>query len=121
MQHALCNAHHLRELRYFVESAPKLGWAQRLITILVEAHRAVKAAKQEGASTLMPERVQSFTHDYPEAVRMGLLFFPLSKVPEWGQKKVKQSPESHLLRRLRDHEDKVLRFLHDFQVPFDNH
>ena len=40
--HALCNAHHLRELTYvFEETWP--AWAQRLMDLLVEACHEVKA------------------------------------------------------------------------------
>jgi len=34
--------------------------------------------------------------------------------------RVKQSPACHLIRRLREHRNEVLRFLTDRHVPFDN-
>jgi transposase len=32
----------------------------------------------------------------------------------------KQEPATNLLRRMRDFKAEILRFLHDFRVPFDN-
>ena len=43
--HALCNAHHLRELT-FVEEQLEQGWAKDLKTILLEMKQAVDEARR---------------------------------------------------------------------------
>ena len=51
----------------------------------------------------------------------GLDTLPPERPPEPGQKgRVRQEPATNLLRRFRDFRTEVLRFIDDFQVPFDN-
>lgn len=45
--HALCNAHHLRELTYLFEEMGQ-AWAERLIDLLVEACHEVEAFGKRG-------------------------------------------------------------------------
>ena len=49
--HALCNAHHLRELTFVTETT-RQGWAERLMTLLRETYREVEAAKAAGQTAL---------------------------------------------------------------------
>ena len=118
--HALCNAHLLRELRYFEEATAGHQWPIRLREILVEAKRAVAAARAEGHSAVNPERVAELSARYDEWIGIGLMVFP-ERSKEPGQKgRPKQTPATNLLRRMRDRKTEILRFLHDFRVPFDN-
>lgn len=48
--HGLCNAHHRRELQSLVEAGQ--SWAEEMIGLLVDAKRAVDAAKASGATSL---------------------------------------------------------------------
>ena len=50
--HCLCNAHILRELRYFEEAHIGHLWPVRLREILLEGKKAVEAAKAEGQTEL---------------------------------------------------------------------
>ncbi len=49
--HALCNAHHLRELQ-FVQERYEQTWAEGLSVLLREMHAVVKAAPPEGTCLL---------------------------------------------------------------------
>ena len=121
VDHAFCNAHHLRELKALIE-IDKEPWAQAMRDVLVEAACAVRRAKEAGESALEPECVKAFVDRYWQAVREGLAFhralppFDPAKRP----KRRKQRPGHNLLIRFKTFKDETLRFLVDFDVPFTN-
>ena len=49
LRHALCNAHHLRELKALIEFDHEL-WAEPMRDLLLEANRTVDEARQTGLS-----------------------------------------------------------------------
>lgn len=117
--HALCNAHHLRELRY-LEELTGHQWPITLRHLLVEGKRAVRAAQDAGHTALAPACVEDLLTRYDQLVANGLALYPVSR-PQPGQTgRVKQHPATNLLVRLRDFKTEVWRFLTDWQVPFDN-
>lgn len=64
--------------------------------------------------------VHDFWNPYDDWVFRGLEAHPEQVKPSGKRGRVKQSPETNLLRRLRDKREEVLRFSNDLQVPFDN-
>ena len=121
-QHSLCNAHHLRELIFIVEQYNQ-GWAQEMIDLLVSMNLAVNLAKDNGLAWLEAYQVTAFEQNYGEILGRGFKENPVLLVPENAPKRKgrpKQSKAKNLLDRLKSHSAAVLRFIHNFQVPFDN-
>jgi transposase len=117
--HSLCNAHHLRELRY-CEELTGHSWPIELRRILVEAKEAVAEARDAGQTALAQFQVDGLLARYDQQVNNGLEACPV-RPPEPGRKgRVKQHEATNLLLRLRDYRDQVWRFLTDWRVPFDN-
>ena len=120
--HALCNAHHLRELR-FIEQQYQQSWAQDMAALLLEMKRAVEATPAPAMCLAPPER-DGFAKRYDEVLQSGLKANAALVSPTKGEVKkrgrAKQSPPVNLLRRLRDFKGEVLAFMADFRVPFDN-
>jgi len=116
LQHALCNAHHLRELEFICERYEQ-QWAAEFSDLFLEIKQAVNSASDR----LSEEQILNFNQRYDELVEAGLQANPPPpEPPEKKRGKKKQSPPKNLLDRLHDHKGAVLAFMLDFKVPFDN-
>jgi transposase len=117
-RHALCNAHHLRELT-FVEEELGQVWAGHMKTLLREMRTAVEHAHAAGATQLERSARDRFVARYEALLADGVAQNPQPPPPRRRGRR-KQSPVRNLLDRLWTYEHEVLRFLVDFAVPFDN-
>ena len=118
-QHALCNAHHLRELQFIVDQYEQ-DWARKMSKLLLDIKAEVEEAGPDQRS-LSPERITHFKRRYDELIAEGLEANPPPATPppkKRGRKK--QSPPKNLLDRLQQRKPEVLAFMYDFRVPFDN-
>lgn len=120
-RHALCNAHHLRELTW-VEEQDHQAWAGALATLLRQIKRTVAAARERGHLALPARTRARFRRRYARLLAAGLAANPppspsAAGPPRRGRRK--QSKAKNLLDRLR-RADEVLAFMDDFAIPFDN-
>jgi len=119
-QHGLCNVHHLRELKFFAEDKQQ-QWAADLIGVLLDMKDAVEQAKAQGASSLEPSKRTELLNRYQAAIALGYSANPAPPPPALVKRgKRGQSKARNLLDRLSKRQDAALRFLYDFDVPFDN-
>lgn len=118
-KHGLCNAHLIRDL-IFISEQIKQPWAGELLDLLLKIKQEVEAAQDQGLSQLAPEQAAHFKQDYARLVVEGLSTNPPPKKTAGKRGRVKQSFAKNLLDRLHHHPDKVLAFMDDFKVPFDN-
>jgi transposase len=115
--HALCNAHHLRELTY-VEEQDQQGWAKQMRELLLDIEQAVKA---QGGALPEPQAIR-YTKQYRALLQQAEVECP----PPDPQRKpgqrgrVKRSKARNLLERLQNYERETLRFMIDARVPFTN-
>jgi transposase/uncharacterized coiled-coil protein SlyX len=124
-EHALCNAHHLRELTYLVEREGQ-EWAAELIELLVLAYDQVEGARAAGATALDAVTLATIESEYRRIVRTGWKANPLPSTERSGapgevrRGRPAQSKAQNLLSRLEGYERETLAFVYDFAVPFDN-
>jgi transposase len=116
--HALCNAHHLRELT-FVEEQLKQAWAKDLKTLLLEIKQAVDEARERGLVAVSAEAKRDFLTRYDAILADGARANP-PPVPTGKRGRPKRGKAGSLVDRLRTHQAETLAFLEDFAVPFDN-
>jgi transposase len=120
-QHALCNAHHLRDLTAIVENDDQ-QWARLMIAFLLAAKQLVDEAGQAGESELPPDYIERIHQLYDAIVCLGLEENPLPVIhsPPGKRGRRKKTKARNLVERFDRHKAPVLRFIHDFKVPFDN-
>ena len=116
--HALCNAHHLRELTAAWERDGQ-PWANELARLLLELKDTVEAAKHAGQATLDPDTLTGYQDRYRQIVAAGYLLNPEPE-PTGKRGRPRQGPTRSLLLRLDRYQDDVLRFASNFNVSFDN-
>jgi transposase len=117
-EHALCNAHHLRELT-FVEEEHKQKWAGRMKALLLEIEEAVREEAVRRGRGLAPEKIWHFERCYQQLLEAGLKANP-PPLRTGKRGRPKQTKGKNLVNRLDKHRKAVLRFMYDFRVPFDN-
>ena len=125
IQHALCNAHLLRELTALEEST-RQRWPTQLKALLVDMKTQVAEAVNIGADRLRREVQARLESAYDRLVKRALqtnskpAYRPNQRGRSQPLGRPRASPARNLGLRLRNHKESVLRFLRDFRVPFDN-
>jgi transposase len=115
--HALCNAHHLRELERAWEQDHQ-QWAREMQALLIEISKAVADA----GGCLSPDKADQWRRRYRKLLEKADIECP---PPDENQRKskrgrLKRSKARNLLERLRDFEPDVLRFMEVESIPFTN-
>jgi transposase len=120
--HALCNAHHLRELQALVE-IEKEGWARKMQRLLRRACHATNLAREQGVP-LSPRFIALIERCYDAILTEGFAFHEarpaLISTARKRRGRVPRRTGHNLLLRLRVRKVDVLRFLPDPTVPFTN-
>ena len=121
-RHALCNAHHLRELQAIIEQDPdhEQSWARAMDRMLRDLQRAVAVAAETGHDDLDALQLAAARAAYEQIIATGYRENPLNTIRTGQRGSIAQTPARNLLSRLDTHREDVLRFAHDFRVPFDN-
>lgn len=116
-EHALCNAHHLRELQRAWEQDNQ-GWARDIRTLLLEINTAV----DDAGGQLTPEASLEFRRRYKELLEKAQKECPPpdEKQRQGKRGRLKRSKARNLLERLVEYENETLRFMEDKRVPFTN-
>ena len=120
-QHALCNAHHLRELT-FVKEQYQQDWADEMADLLMNIKQTVDQSREK-TDHLSATTIKAFEKRYNQILRQGFKDNPPQKQKTNAKKKrgrPKQSPPKNFLDRLEQYKGEVLAFMYDFRVPFDN-
>ena len=120
LTHALCNAHHQRELQAAAETHPEQTWPGALRDLLDELNIAAHTARELDLDEIPPEVLVPLTDRYDRHVRTGLDLHPRNHQGHPKGGRPRQSKARALLERLEKYRGDVLRFAFDLNVPFTN-
>ncbi|MEO1443392.1 MAG: IS66 family transposase [Chloroflexota bacterium] len=101
VRHALCDAHHLRELD-FAHEHYKASWAKQMIQLLL------KMKKHDNEQTLTQTLIRELEAEYDQLLCQGFEAFPIQPRPPDHKGRLAQHPVTNLLIRLRDYREAVL-------------
>jgi transposase len=118
-KHGLCNAHLVRELVFLMERYSQ-AWARDFLALLLNMKQKVDTAKSQGQVSLSELQLAAFEQVYDQIVERGERANPPPVRQPKQRGRLKQAPARNLLDRLIKHKDKVMAFVYDLDVPFDN-
>jgi transposase len=116
--HALCNAHHLRELTFAWEQDGQ-QWAKKIKELLETINKDVIIH----AGVLDAVESKKYRKKYKNFIKQAQVECPEPERPPTKKGKrgrIKKSKSRNLLERLKNYEDDVLRFMENEHVPFTN-
>ena len=113
--HALCNAHHLRELEWsHIED--KQSWAGKMKHFLIQLNKKVEASEGK----LTPRQQVYYKKRYGDILSQAEKECPALKRRAGQRGRLKQSKSRNLLERLLNYQEDVLRFTQSPIIPFTN-
>ena len=118
--HALCNAHLQRELTG-IEENYKQQWAKEMNELLTEMKKYTDECKEQ-VKELDFKQIKALEERFDAIVIKALEENPPSLNPEKQGKRGKnpKTKARNLLDRFIQHKEKIMRFLTDLKVPFEN-
>ena len=118
-EHALCNAHLIREL-IFVHETTGQAWPKRLIRHLRRARDHCEAARRDRHPVLPCRLRRRIERRYEAILAEAQACHPPQTRMHPRRGRIKQSASFNLISRLTRHADAVLRFVSNLTVPFTN-
>jgi len=113
--HALCNAHHLRELEDAIENY-KQNWAKDMQDLLKKISHDINKA----GGALPKTEADIYRLGYRKILQAAEIECPPPPIVRGKRGKPKKSKPRNLLERLRNFEDDILRCMDIGYVPFTN-
>ena len=120
MDHAVCNAHLLRELTGVIENHPDQTWAQEMIALLLKMKAKKEQALLKDKTYLSAYYHKLFKTEYMSILEKGRLCNPIIKKPAGKRGRQGKGKTRALIERLYNYKASVCLFVENFAVPFDN-
>ncbi len=119
VKHALCNAHHLRELQLVSDLNPKEKWAEQMPQLLLRMNRWKK--KEKGGDPDDFPELRGMLEEYDQILDQAIQHYEsLPPLKQKSRGKQKKRKGHNLAVRLQEYKEDTSRFLTDPDVPFTN-
>ena len=121
LRHSVCNAHILRELNGLVKFFHNANlWAADMSSLLREILHAKHEAQDSGMKCFDTETIALYFKRYDELISRGKELHPAPERRPGQRGRLKKGRARSLIDRMELRKDDILRFLTDFDIPFDN-
>lgn len=117
VEHALCGAHILRELK-FIEDSTKNNWATEMKTLLKETLKIINRRKKQ--NVLRTKEYKDLEKKYKKILKDGLNELPSFPKPKGKRGRLKHTDSQNLWLRLEKYKNSVLMFARNKDVDFTN-
>ena len=107
--HVLCNAHHLRELKFFDEQH-SMKWANKMYCLLNKINNHKQELIKKSKFSFCRRMIKKYETEYDDIL----------KSAQREQAKRGTIDSHNLMHRLKDFKEATLLFMYDFSVPFTN-
>jgi transposase len=120
-KHGLCNVHHGRELIFEIEQCKQV-WAAEMKRHLLHIKDCVQQTKDNNLICFDSSTINAFEKRYDEIIEQGYTENPKIEKPKTPGKRGRQAQSSsrNLLDHLKKYRTETLRFMYDFNVPYEN-
>jgi len=120
IDHAVCNAHLLRELTGIIENNPDQIWAEDLFQLLIQMKNAKETSLFRGKFELDSVALKYFNKKYNEILNEAIKQNPIKPKPAGKRGRAKKGKIRALVDRFIKYKGEVCLFLNNFNIPFDN-
>ena len=120
MNHAVCNAHLLRELTGVIDNFPDQTWAQEMIALLLKMKAKKEGAIFKDKTSLSGYYHKLFDTEYMSIIEKGRLCNPIIKKPAGKRGRQGKGKTRALIERFHNYKASICLFTENFVVPFDN-
>ena len=121
LRHSVCNAHILRELNGLAKFFHNANhWAADMSSLLREILHAKHEAQASGMKCFGAETIAQYFRRYDELIAKGKELHPVPERRPGQRGRLKKGRARSLIDRMELRKEDILRFLTDFDIPFDN-
>lgn len=120
VDHAVCNAHLLRELTGVTQNNPDQIWADDLYKLLIQMKDAKETSLLRGKFELDSAALEYFNKQYNEILNVAIKQNPIKPKPPGKCGRPKKGKIRALADRFVNYKGEVCLFLNNFDIPFDN-
>lgn len=120
-KHAVCNAHLMRELT-FIEEKYNHRWAHEAKRFLLDLNELKNLYKSKDIVFLDKNDLDELIISFRSLLLRGRIECSdlMKEIKNDGKKRGKQHPALNLLNRMLKLQHEILKFIHDFDIPFTN-
>ena len=120
--HVLCNAHHLRELQGVIDRDcnPLAARLQRLLKLACHLSKGFGKAGMEAMPETIRQRIDSLFDRTAKRAQAEEAEYMERRRQRLGEEKIRNTKAFNLFKRLINFKEETLRFMTDFNIPFDN-
>ena len=120
INHAVCNAHLLRELTGIIENNLDQTWALDMLELLLQMKKAKDVAISRGKSNLSNSCLEYFSLKFDNVLIGAIQQNPIEPKPLGKRGRPKRGKIGALIDRFVKYKGEVCLFVNDFNIPFDN-